>query len=110
MVRQVFGYSWSFVDSVGKVILNGIGINVEGVDSVAGECYVNVFVDDPLPDDERIVVVSQEVPVFGKGGRVLGYMQIAVKSGHRCFAMNAGVQQTTQSECAMNTKLAIRET
>jgi hypothetical protein len=41
---------------------------------------------------------------------VLGYIRIAVKSGHRCFAMNAGVQQTTQSKSAISATLAIKET
>ena len=110
MVRLVFGYSRSSVDSAGKVLLNGIGINLATGDPANGESYVEVFVDDPLPDGERIVVVSQEVVVFGKSEMVLGYIRIAVKSGHRCFAMNAPVQQTTKSKSAINATLAIRET
>ena len=59
MVRLVFGYPRSFIDSAEKVFLNGIGINLAGEDQEGGVSYVNVFVDDPLPGGERVVVVSQ---------------------------------------------------
>ena len=87
------GNSTSVYDQIlDQIKCNAIGLNAGTKNpEKTGEAYVDVVIDDPRKDGERVVVVTQRVQRFDASDVLIGILVLAVNANNRWFWINPSI-------------------